>query len=111
MQASRTENGSPRHELEQAFATAVALDDARGERPSVRRRLSKLRYDRSDKGRARRRRYNKSEKGRARRVAHYLRRVAEGRCVKCGELAISETRCWDCLSKLEAQGQGLNGVL
>lgn len=42
----------------------------------------------------------KEAKGDLARVRYYQRKD-EGRCVKCGELALSETRCWDCLNKLE----------
>jgi ribosomal protein L32 len=28
-------------------------------------------------------------------------KIAEGRCAKCGQIAISETLCWDCLTKDE----------
>ncbi len=57
------------------------------------------RYNTSAKGRARHRAYNASEKGRERRKRRYYKNKAEGRCVSCGDVALSETLCWGCLSR------------
>lgn len=57
------DGASTHQELDQAFARTVELDDARDVRPSVRRRASRRRYERSEKGRARSRRYDMTWKG------------------------------------------------
>lgn len=108
------DGASTHQELDQAFARTVELDDARDVRPSVRRRASRRRYERSEKGRARSRRYDMTWKGCQRhrrydRTANGRRRkidydVQRGRDLYLQQSALAERQAY------EASGSSLSFV-